>query len=205
MKSKISPRRFWVMFGAVVVGCCLGMYLFLALSIPGNGPYAELASLISGQVAPNLQPASTTFPIRLKIPEINVDSALEYVGLTGGWAMAVPAGPTDAAWFDLGPSPGSIGSAVIAGHDGWKDNIPAVFDNLYKLQKGDKVYIEDANGAVITFVVSKLQTYGQSQDASAVFTSSDGGAHLNLITCEGAWNAITKSYSNRLVVFTDKE
>jgi LPXTG-site transpeptidase (sortase) family protein len=204
MNSKISPRWAWIILGIVGIGCCAGILFFLKIAMPGQGSSAEMASLTGGQIAPSIQQASTTFPIQLKIPEIKVDSALEYVGLTGQSAMAVPAGPTDAAWFYLGPSPGNVGSAVIAGHDGWKNNIPAVFDNLYKLRKGDKVYIENANGTVITFTVSRLQTYQENQDASAVFFSSDGGAHLNLITCEGIWNAITKSYSNRLVIFTDE-
>jgi len=67
------------------------------------------------------------------IPSINIDAAIEYVGLTSNGAMAVPKGPNDVGWFELGPRPGDIGSAVIAGHDGWKDGIPAVFDNLSKL------------------------------------------------------------------------
>ena len=49
--------------------------------------------------------------------------AVEDVGLTPGGAMDVPKGPSDVAWFDLGPRPGEVGSAVIAGHEGWKDNI----------------------------------------------------------------------------------
>lgn len=119
--------------------------------------------------------------------------------------MDVPKGPNDVAWFNLGPRPGEIGSAVISGHYGWKNNIPAVFDNLHKLRKGDKVYVEDKNGATITFVVRELRTYDQNEDASDVFGSSDGKAHLNLVTCTGTWNKAQKSYSKRLVVFTDKE
>src|SRR3989344_2613905 len=33
----------------------------------------------------------------------------------------------------------------------------------------------------------------------------DGAAHLNLITCEGAWDKVSRTYSQRLVVFTDRE
>jgi hypothetical protein len=53
--------------------------------------------------------------------------------------------------------------------------------------------------------VRELRTYGPDEYASAVFRSSDGKAHLNLITCEGTWNSAQKSFSNRLVVFADKE
>jgi sortase A len=148
---------------------------------------------------------STGLPVRLTIPKLNIDATVEYLGLTPQGSMAVPAGPMDVAWFDLGPRPGENGSAVIAGHEGWKDGIWAVFDNLYTLHVGDKVYIEDEKNATTTFVVSGIRTYDQNGNATDVFSSSDGKAHLNLITCEGTWNAAEKSYSNRLVVFTDME
>jgi LPXTG-site transpeptidase (sortase) family protein len=119
--------------------------------------------------------------------------------------VGVPKGPTNAAWFDFGPRPGDSGSAVIVGHEGWKDGIAAVFDDLYKLHTGDRVYVEDGRGTITAFVVREVRTYDQNGDASDVFGLNDGKAHLNLITCEGVWNKTQKSYSNRLVVFTDKE
>lgn len=145
------------------------------------------------------------FPVRLKIPTINVDAALDYVGLTPGGDLDAPKGPANAGWYDHGPRPGEKGSSVIDGHFGYKNNIPAVFDNLHTLKKGDKLYVEDERGTTITFVVRKLSTYRQNEDHPDVFRSSDGKAHLNLITCQGVWNQALKSYSTRLVVFADKE
>lgn len=37
-----------------------------------------------------------------------------------------------------------------------------------------------------------------------VFTSTDGKAHLNLITCFGSWDTDAKQYTDRFVIFTDK-
>lgn len=143
--------------------------------------------------------------MRLKIPRIHVDASVEYVGLTPDGAMGVPTDPDTVAWFNLGPRPGETGSAVIDGHFGWKDGIPAVFDNVHKLHKGDMLSVEDKNGVTTTFVVRELRLYDQHENAVDVFSSSDGKAHLNLITCTGVWNKNQKSYSERLVVFTDKE
>jgi LPXTG-site transpeptidase (sortase) family protein len=144
-------------------------------------------------------------PVRLRIPQIGVDTTFEYVGLTTEGAMDAPKGPDHVAWFNLGPRPGETGSAIVAGHYGWKNSIPAVFDNLGKLQKGDKFSIQDKQGVITTFAVQEVRAFGEHDDASSVFGSRDDGAHLNLITCGGIWNATTKSYSNRLVVFSDKE
>lgn len=144
-------------------------------------------------------------PMRLRIPSINVDATFEYVGITPDGAMDVPKDPHEVGWFNLGPRPGENGSAVIAGHYGWKEGKGAVFDTLYKVRVGDKIYVEDSKGEVVTFVVRESRRYDPEADASGVFSSSDGKAHLNLVTCEGEWDEVSKSYSKRLVVFADKE
>lgn len=145
-------------------------------------------------------------PVRLKIPSISVDAAIESIGLTSQGAMDVPKNPGDAAWFNLGPRPGANGSAVIDGHYGtWKNGSGSVFDNLYKLHQGDQLYVEDDKGTIISFVVREIRSYDPKANASDVFGSSDGKSHLNLITCEGVWDKDSKSYPKRLVVFTDRE
>lgn len=167
--------------------------------LPIEASKAELSAVETVAVE-----AAAGLPIRLKIPRISVDAAFVYVGLTSLGAMDVPKGPAPVAWLDLGPRPGESGNAVIAGHFGWKNGIPAVFDDLGKLQKGDKVYVEDDKGATHMFVVRAIQIYGEDDVASEVFISSDGKSHLNLVTCGGVWNKTKKSYSDRFVVFTDK-
>lgn len=144
-------------------------------------------------------------PVRIIIPKINIDAAIEYVGITPAGELGVPKDPANAAWYNKGPRPGEAGNAVIDGHFGYKDNISAVFDNLHKLLKGDKLYVRDEKGTTITFVVRELRSYGQNEEGSSVFVSNNTKAHLVLITCQGIWSQTQKSFSNRLVVFADKE
>ena len=206
MQSKISFKTSFLIIGVAVVIFFLAIVLFV---INNNSPKNLIAIIppvaYIQHVAPPKEETSATLPQRLIIPKINIDATVEYLGLTDSGAMDVPTGPDDVAWFDLGPRPGEIGDAVIAGHYGWKDNIPAAFDNLSKLKIGDKIYVLDEAGATTTFVVKEIGKYGKNADSSNVFDSNDGKAHLNLITCEGIWNAAEKSYSDRLVVFTDEE
>ena len=145
-------------------------------------------------------------PVRLTIPAINVDAAIEQVGLTSDGVMDAPKTPEGLAWYKLGSRPGENGSAVIAGHYGpWKNGDTSVFDKLYRLSVGDKVYVEDNKGVVTSFVVRESRRYDPDADASSVFSSKEREPRLNLITCDGAWNKTSKSYPLRLVVFTDKE
>ena len=142
-------------------------------------------------------------PVRLKIPVIGVDSAIEDAYITPDGRMDVPAGSVNVAWFALGPHPGQEGSAVIGGHFGMKNNVPFVFYKLNKLKVGDKVYVVDDKGNNLAFVVRSIKSFDRNADATTVFTSQDGLAHLNLVTCEGIWNRVNNSYPQRLVVFTD--
>ncbi len=198
----VSTRR---TLGVIILaGCVLSVAFYSqswrkSLAQSGSAfPAEDTATLLGGEHA------EFGLPVRITIPKIKVDAAVEYVGLTEGGAMDVPKSPDNVAWYELGPRPGEKGSAVIAGHFGWKNGIPAVFDDVYKLRKGDKLYLEDEKGAITEFVVRELRTYDENENASSVFGSSDGKAHLNLITCEGIWNKTEKSYSKRLVIFTDK-
>lgn len=78
-----------------------------------------------------------------------------------------------------------------------------VFYDLDKLKAGDKVYIENDTGETLAFQVRATKLFDRNADATDVFTSKDGLAHLNLITCEGAWNRVNGNYPERRVVFTD--
>lgn len=172
-----------------------------ALIIENTGPVPAQEQVVQAPKRP-----SYGLPIRLKIPSINVDSGIEYVGLADDGAMDVPKERSNVAWFNLGSRPGNDGSAVISGHYGRQNGKGSVFDDLHKLRKGDKVYAEDEKGVTISFVVREVQRYDPANpktDGAEIFGSFDGKPHLNLITCEGVWDENTQQYSKRLVVFTD--
>lgn len=145
--------------------------------------------------------ASYGSPVRLIIPRLGINAAVENVGLTADGAMGVPTSRKTVAWFRLGPRPGNKGSAVIDGHSGYKDGA-AIFDDLPSLRKGDRLFIKDAKGVVVEFIVRRTRTYGRDANASDVFDRKDG-RHLNLVTCTGTWDASAGTHAQRLVVFAD--
>lgn len=143
-------------------------------------------------------------PVHISIPRIALDAAVEKVTLAADGSMGVPRRPRDAAWYALGPRPGEAGSATIAGHLDWINGASAVFADLHKLRPGDTVAVKDANGSVVFFVVRESRRYDAAADAVDVFSSNDGKAHLNIVTCDGSWDKGSDQYTKRLVVFTDK-
>ena len=143
-------------------------------------------------------------PVRLVIPSIAINAIIEHVGLTPGGAMGTPQTLSDVAWFDPGIAPGQIGTSVIDGHLDWTHGEAAVFANLYKLHNGANIQVVDASGSLTTFIVTNIGTFGENENTDNIFNSSDGISHLNLITCDGAWNSTSQSYTDRLVIFSDK-
>ena len=215
MQSKSSSKSLLFVSNIILIIFTVAV-LFLAPVAQGRSFYAKLVSpnkVQPSQNAPdnktvvpvtNIEQVSFGLPIRLKIPNINVDATIEYVGLEANGEMDVPKDPAAVGWLQSDNRPGDIGSAVIAGHYGVLENgKELVFDNLKKLGKGDKIYVQDEKGATITFVVRENSIYDADADASGVFNSNDGKSHLNLITCQ-SWDKVSKNYTKRLVVFADK-
>lgn len=165
------------------------------------GLSAPLVVLTDKEVEPTVG-----VPVRLKITSINVDAKVVPVGRTVAGDMDVSQIIGEVLWYKLGPNPGEVGSAVIAGHYGWNErNVPAVFNGLQTLKVGDKLLVNDKNGVRMTFVVRETRKYDLAADTTEVFRSNDGKAHLNLITCNGKWDEALQTYTTRLVVFTDRE
>ncbi len=117
--------------------------------------------------------------VRLQIPSLYIDVHVESVGVTTIGAMDVPQSIENVTWFNLGAVPGEIGSAVIGGHYGWKDQKVSVFDNLKQIQIGNLMHVTLANGTVVTFKVQEIKTYVWITDARDIFISDDGRSHLS--------------------------
>ena len=140
-------------------------------------------------------------PKYLIIPKIKVNAVVENIGLTPANAIQVPKGYGNVGWYKLGPRPGETGSAMINGHFARKTSGWAVFNNLYKLRKGDFVNVKDSKGQLIRFIVTSTKLYPYTATSDDIFASDDG-AHLNLVTCTGTWINAIKGFNKRLVVFT---
>jgi len=202
-------RHFSVAF--VAIFACL-IISFMPVVYHSSGPEnpestASIAGLVTSAVSETIlqQSAEAVLPIRIRIPTINLDAAIEPVGVTEKGEMGLPSDPNNVAWYDLGQTPGEIGTAVIAGHNIWKNGKSSTFTDLSALGLDDKIYIENEKGETAVFAVKKTRKYSPQIDTTDIFRSSDGKAHLNLITCAGSWDKSTESFTQRLVVFAEKE
>jgi hypothetical protein len=212
---RIGDRRAWVAHIALAFALLAG--LFCQIAQPGGGGVAAAppppGSVAPGAPAPRytrrLGTAAAPIPragqpVRLKIPSIGVDAAVEQVGKTPDGAMDVPSNFFDTAWYQLGPRPGETGNAVIDGHVDSTTG-KAIFWDLRKLAHGDQITVVGDDGVERHFVVSDTGTYATQDVPLARVFGSATGAHLNLITCDSntTFNQTTHSYDGNLVVYAD--
>ncbi len=152
------------------------------------------------EAAPTEGAAQVAEPVSLVIPSIGVSTSLVHLGLTSSGALQVPPTTSVAGWYTGSPRPGSIGSAVIAGHI---DSVtgPGIFFRLSQLQRGDRVYVKRADGTLAVFEVTEVQMYAKDAFPTAAVYGAVPDPELRLITCGGTFDYSTRSYLSNTVVF----
>ncbi|EPE63448.1 sortase family protein [Exiguobacterium sp. S17] len=139
-------------------------------------------------------------PVQIQIPSINVDTAIEQVGVLDNGQMGVPVDENQVGWFEPGVKPGSKGNAVVAGHVDSKTG-PAVFYELDQLKTGDDVTIIDETGNTLRFRVTKTESYDTKNAPIDEIFGATSNRNLNLITCSGTFG--DGGYDQRFVVYTE--
>jgi Sortase domain len=152
------------------------------------------------EAAPTEGAASVAEPVSLVIPSIGVSASIVHLGLTSSGALQVPPTTTVAGWYAGSPRPGSIGSAVIAGHI---DSIagPGIFFRLAQLQRGARVYVRRADGTLAVFEVTEVQMFAKDAFPTTAVYGAVPDPELRLITCGGTFDYSTRSYLSNTVVF----
>jgi sortase (surface protein transpeptidase) len=141
-------------------------------------------------------------PVRLLIPKLRVDAAVESAGQDQRGAMLAPAGADNVAWYKKNVRPGEVGNAVIGGHLDRADGSPAVFWEIDQLGPGDQLAVVDADGREHHFVVIGTAQFDTENVPIEEIFGYSLHRRLNLITCAGRWDGVEQAYSRRLVVYT---
>lgn len=183
-----------------------GEKIFLNDPLNFSANNREIFSLPSGIIQNPLQneiAAKIGLPKKFSAPSFGINAEIQEVGLTPRGGMGSPGNYKSAAWFKPGVKPGENGNAVIAGHLDTNLGAGGIFQNLNKLKPGDYVYVIDEYNRKMRFraVISKV--YDAENPPMEEIFGLVNNARLNLITCDGAWDVGKKSYTKRLVVFTE--
>jgi sortase (surface protein transpeptidase) len=140
-------------------------------------------------------------PIAIQIPAIDIDTAIEPVGLTANHEIDAPRSWYQVGWYQYGSRPGQPGTAILVGHLDTNTGAPGIFWRLGELQPGDLIWVEGEGGQSLLFQIDTLVSYPyESAPLQEIYTSA-GTPRLGLVTCSGKWNAQQQIYDHRLVVY----
>jgi len=192
--------------GLVVIAGGTAGLLLTRHSTPAMRPAAAGVAALPAPTGPIVAPPQSAAPrpvaapVSLTIPLIGVQTQLITLGLTSTGALQVPSTTSVAGWYTGSPRPGAIGPAIIVGHiDSFTG--PGVFYRLSELKAGDRVYVKRADGTLVEFRVTSVQTYLKDQFPTEDVYGPVPDPELRLITCGGAFDAATGHYLNNIVVY----
>ncbi|MER7704112.1 class F sortase [Kitasatospora sp. NPDC097605] len=179
-----------------------------AIAAPAAGAPSAGAAGGPGPAAPvtAAPPLKRSKPVRLRIPQINVDAPFTELALDPAGQLNAPP-PDDknlVGWYAEGVSPGERGASVVAGHvDTTKG--PAVFLLLSLMLPGNKVEVQRADNTVAVFAVDSVETFAKDAFPDQRVYGKTPDAQLRLITCGGTYDKKRRDYLDNVVVFAHLE
>ncbi|MEU4268232.1 class F sortase [Streptomyces sp. NPDC026092] len=190
----------------IAAAACVGIWLVQNGSEQVTPPVPSAAQAFAA--GPNAHttaaadPLPPSAPVRLRIPEVDVDTPMMRLGLDRQGALEVP--PADdrnlAGWYEGGASPGAEGTAIVAGH---VDNArgPAVFYALGALKKGNRIEVDRQDGRTAVFTIDAVEVY-ENKDFpdDKVYGETGGRAEIRVITCGGGFSK-KSGYQGNVVAF----
>jgi sortase (surface protein transpeptidase) len=158
-------------------------------------------SVTASAAFPTVQPLPPSDPVRLRIPAIGVDAPMTRVDLDATGALRPPPAtqPSFAGWYGDGTVPGSVGTAVTAGHVDTRTG-PGVFHGLGALAKGDAIEISRLDGRTAVFTVDAVEVYAKKEFPDEKVYGSSDLPELRVITCGGGYSERT-GYQGNVVVY----
>ncbi len=201
-RSIFAPAKVHI-FGIDLFSVFL-LSLFMTNTV-GNMNYSETPSdstaSIQGETR-TLELPSDIKPVSVTIPAIGLTTNIELLGLGSDGLQQVPNKYSSVSLYQLGPLPGQVGNAVLAGHYKLEDGSIGPFFELNKAKVGDTIVIKDTAGLQKEFKIYKTEVVDVEKFSVEKVYGSSTSSSLNLVTCQGDFNPVTNDYTKRLIVYS---
>lgn len=164
-------------------------------------PLKTFSSAPPVKEATAIKPLPKSQPTHISIPSVGIDTSVTSVGQdsTGSIQMP-PLFDWTTGWYKYSPTPGQIGPSIIVGHVDTYKGI-SVFWRLRDIKQGDVIDVSRADGKTAKFKVSALKQFSQSDFPTKEVYGNIQYPGLRLITCGGAFDKQTESYTQNTVVY----
>ena len=141
------------------------------------------------------------------LPSVNIQARVMSVGVNSRGRIDSAKNVNDVAWYDGSAKPGQEGQVLISGSASFAPTYKAAFDNLSKLQVGDKITIERGDGKTISYRVVDTETVSADKvDMKKILSVPDKAIRgLTLMGCTGNYDYRTQSSDKRVIIYTVQE
>lgn len=147
------------------------------------------------------EPAPAPAPVRLEVPDVGIDMAVDPVGVTDAGEMALPSDADRAGWYEFGPTPSDpAGSTVVAAHVDSRQTGIGPFARLRDVAVGSAVTVTTSDGTPHRYVVVSVRTTPKDQAPVPEWFDRTGVPQIVLITCGGQWRPDVGHYTDNVVV-----
>lgn len=189
----------------IAVAACVGLWLVQNGSEQVTPPVPSAAQAFAAGPSVHTDaaadPLPPSAPVRLRIPETDVDTPMMRLGLASDGSLDVPpAGNRNmAGWYENGTPPGAKGTAIVAGH---VDNAegPAVFYTLGALKKGHRIEVDRQDGRTAVFTVDAVEVYENKDFPDRKVYDEANRAEIRVITCGGGFSK-KNGYQGNVVAY----
>ena len=187
---------------AVLLTLAAGLAVATAVPRPEAGAPSTVAALALPQAiapSPTVVTARTITATRLRIPSVDVDTALIPIDVDRAGVLVPPATTDVAGWFVRGAAPAQPGPAIVAGHiDSFRG--PGVFFRLHEIAVGSEVEVDTADGPPAHYQVVSVTTLLKSDFPTEQVYGPTPAPELRLITCGGTFDHADRRYLSNVIV-----
>jgi LPXTG-site transpeptidase (sortase) family protein len=141
------------------------------------------------------------------LPSINAEARVMSAGINSKGKIDVPKNVNDAAWYDGSAKPGQEGQVLLSGSTSFASTYRSVFDNVSKLQIGDRITVELGDGKMVNYrIVSNETLAADKVDTKKSLDVPDGATRgLTLMICTGKFDYRTGSSDTRVIISAVQE
>jgi sortase (surface protein transpeptidase) len=145
-------------------------------------------------------------PRLVSIPDVGVLARVKRVGVDAKNEIKAPKNVFDVGWYEGSSKPGESGVVFLDGHVSGPTK-GGIFWNLKKIDIGDTITIEKGDGKKLNYKVAAKEVYDvEAVDMAKALSPYDKTKKgLNIMTCNGKFDAKSQTYDKRLVVYAVAE
>ena len=182
---------------AVIAAVLLALAAFMT-----TPPAVPRCGTVAATEHTDRSPLPRSEPVGVTVESIDACSTLQPVGVDAEGKIEVPSvhTPEQAGWYQLGPTPGAIGPAVVVGHVNG-DGREGVFADLDDVERGDRVAVARRDGRTAFFTVTSVVQADKDEFPTTAVYGNTRDAQLRLITCGGALDRSAHRYDDNVIVF----